>query len=42
MLSRPEKVIVAVGHSLFWREFLKPHLGESSTMKNCELRMLRL
>mmetsp|Transcript_5172 Transcript_5172/g.14469 ORF Transcript_5172/g.14469 Transcript_5172/m.14469 type:complete len:217 (+) Transcript_5172:854-1504(+) len=32
-LSRPEPVIVAVGHSMFWRSFL----DGSRTLKNCEL-----
>ncbi len=31
--SRPEKVIVAFGHSSFWCEFL----GGRTRLKNCEL-----
>lgn len=33
--SRPEKVIVAFGHSSFWCEFL----GGRTRLKNCEVHM---
>lgn len=35
---------MAVGHSLFWREFLRHHTGslEVEYMKNCELLTLHV
>jgi broad specificity phosphatase PhoE len=42
-LERPEKVIVAVGHSSYWKTFAKL-LGDGSvdSMRNCEVRQLYL
>jgi broad specificity phosphatase PhoE len=32
---RPERLVVAVGHSLFWRAFL----GDAHSMGNCEVKL---
>ncbi|KAL4427305.1 hypothetical protein ABPG77_003214 [Micractinium sp. CCAP 211/92] len=39
--EQPEKVIVAVGHSSYWRQFEEVCRGTKPThMKNCEVRMI--
>lgn len=42
--NRPEKVVVAVGHSLFWREFVRGQYGAAAVdyMANCELQTLTI
>lgn len=45
LLGRPEKVVVAVGHSLCWRELMKGLTGPGDAqayMRNCELRTLHI
>lgn len=40
--SRPERVIVAVGHSCYWKEFMRGLMGDAGYMRNCELMTVRL
>ena len=44
VIDRPERVFVAVGHSMFWRDFATSvHNGvKQDTMRNCEWRILHV
>ena len=44
IIDRPEKVFVAVGHSMFWRDFATSvHNGvKQDTLRNCEWRVLHV
>jgi hypothetical protein len=44
IIDRPEKVFVAVGHSMFWKEFATSvHNGvKQDTLRNCEWRVLHV
>jgi broad specificity phosphatase PhoE len=44
IIERPEKAFVAVGHSMFWRDFATSvHNGiKQETMRNCEWRVLHV
>lgn len=44
IIDRPEKVFVAVGHSMFWKEFATSvHNGiKQETLRNCEWRVLHV
>lgn len=36
-LSRqPEKIVVAYGHSIFWRDFMLTHAARREKLRNCE------
>lgn len=41
LLSRPEKVIVAVGHSVYWKAFCTTQNGlQERSLANCEVKKL--
>jgi hypothetical protein len=43
LYSRPEQVIVAFGHSAFWKEFAAGFCGvKPAGMRNCEVRVLHV
>ena len=44
IIDRPEKAFVAVGHSMFWRDFATAcHNGiKQDTMRNCEWRVIHV